>query len=87
METRLGPGYRDGGRQTADGGSRHRHAAASLALTGGSSIEEIMAIPPSLCLRLLRGRSRACFSSACVHAYSTRELRTLHSHILGSAIN
>jgi hypothetical protein len=44
-----------------------------------SSIEEIMVTLPSLCLRLLKGRPRACFSSACVHAYSTRELRTHHA--------
>ena len=78
LETRLGTGWR----MAEVAASR---AAASLALTGASSIEEIMAILPSLCLRLLRRRSRACFSSACVHAYSTRELRTLHSHTLGSA--
>jgi hypothetical protein len=51
-------------------------AIAVLALAGASSIEEIMTILPSVCLKPLKGRSCACFSSACMHAYNTRELRT-----------
>ena len=46
-------------------------ASAVLAFTGASSIEAItsMTILLSLSLRLLKGRSCACFSSACVPVY------------------
>ena len=70
----MSDGNTDSGR---DGHSQLRSPPLqSLALAGASSIEEIMTILPSVCLKPLKGRFCACFSSTCVHAYSARELRT-----------